>query len=118
MASKNPLALCALVIRTPQNNRKQSDAAWVMCVALFMLCAAMSLHAQLRSSTVTGTVTDSTGAVVPNADVVVTQTATNLTIRQRATVMVFIPSLTSRPATIRLRLRRQVLRSLPRPTFT
>ena len=49
-----------------------------MCVAVFMLCAAMSLHAQLRSSTITGTVTDASGAVVPNADIIVTETATNI----------------------------------------
>ena len=78
MASQNRLALSALVTKSPQNNRKQSCAAWVMCVAVFMLCAAMSLHAQLRSSTITGTVTDATGAVVPNAAIIVTETATNV----------------------------------------
>ena len=78
MTSNIWLALSALVTRTRQKNTKQNGATWIMCVAVLMLCAAMSLHAQLRSSTVTGTVTDATGAVVPDADVIVTETATNV----------------------------------------
>ena len=78
MASNFWLALSAFVTRTRQKNTKQNCATRIMCVAVLLLCAVMSLHAQLRSSTVTGTVADATGAVVANADVVVTQTATNI----------------------------------------
>jgi len=78
MVRNNWLALYAHVTRTGQNKTNQHRASWIMCVAVLMLCAAMSLHAQLRSSTVTGTVTDATRAVVPDADIVITQTATNI----------------------------------------
>jgi hypothetical protein len=72
------LALSARATRTRPKNTKQNYATWIICIAVLMLCAAMSLHAQLRSSTVTGTVTDATRAVVPDADIVITQTATNI----------------------------------------
>lgn len=46
-------------------------------VALGLLLAGTA-HAQIRSATITGTVTDSTGAVVPGAQVVVTNQDTNV----------------------------------------
>ena len=45
---------------------------------LCLLLAAPDAWAQIRSATITGTVTDATGAVVPNADIIVTETATNV----------------------------------------
>jgi hypothetical protein len=54
-------------------------AAWSACAILLMICAASVLNAQAHDATITGTVTDSTGAVVAGADVVVTETATGVT---------------------------------------
>ena len=48
----------------------------IACAVLLMLGTAISLHAQIRSGTITGTVTEKTGAVVPNADVLITETNT------------------------------------------
>lgn len=42
-----------------------------------LLLASLALHAQLDRGTFTGTVTDASGGVVPNARVVITNTATN-----------------------------------------
>jgi trimeric autotransporter adhesin len=46
-------------------------------VALCLALAPAAAHAQIRSATITGTVTDSTGAVLPGASVVVTNQETN-----------------------------------------
>jgi hypothetical protein len=48
---------------------------------VLLLCcvgAAGIAHAQIRSATITGTVTDSTGAVIPGAQVTITDQATNI----------------------------------------
>lgn len=55
-----------------------SRVAWTGCVVALLLSAAIPAAAQIRSATITGTVTDPTGALVPNADVVVTQTSTGV----------------------------------------
>ena len=47
-----------------------------MVVALSLLCAPLA-HAQIRSATIIGTVTDPTKAVVPGATVIVTNQDTN-----------------------------------------
>jgi hypothetical protein len=46
-----------------------------LCLAL---CLACGLHAQSITATLTGTVTDSSGAVVPNAEVIITNTETGV----------------------------------------
>jgi outer membrane receptor protein involved in Fe transport len=46
--------------------------------ALVLLCAAMAAHAQVDRATLSGTVKDSSGAVIAGANVSITNTATNL----------------------------------------
>jgi hypothetical protein len=50
---------------------------FLVCTLLCSLLIASGLHAQIRSATITGSVKDSTGALVPDAKVVVTNTGTN-----------------------------------------
>ena len=50
---------------------------WIAVCVLGLIGSAM-LYAQIRSATITGTVKDSTGAVVPGVDVVVTQPETGI----------------------------------------
>jgi Carboxypeptidase regulatory-like domain len=59
-----------------------SKAVWLRSVyllALLVTLAAASARAQLSTATIEGTVQDKTGAVVPGASVVATQTETNVT---------------------------------------
>ena len=49
--------------------------AFTTCLAA-LLCLASALHSQIRSAIITGSVTDSTGAVVPNALVRITNEET------------------------------------------
>ncbi len=59
--------------------RKLRITARVFLVLLFALATGASpLFAQVKSSAITGTVTDQTGAVVPNAAITVTEQATNV----------------------------------------
>ena len=51
--------------------------------ALLSMAATLSFGQDVQSATVVGTVTDSSGAVVPNASVTVTNTATNVAARVR-----------------------------------
>ena len=59
-------------------NRVTLRKWWKACATALMLCIATHLFGQIRSGTITGTITESTGAVVPDADVVVTETATQV----------------------------------------
>ena len=51
----------------------------LLAVGCLMLGFAGTLHAQLSTATVFGTITDQTGAVIPNATITLTQTDTNFT---------------------------------------
>src|SRR5437016_5785181 len=53
---------------------------FALALAVFLLFSAACFgHAEIRGATLNGTVTDSTGAAVPNARVTVVSTATGLT---------------------------------------
>ncbi|HPT25167.1 MAG TPA: carboxypeptidase-like regulatory domain-containing protein, partial [Bryobacteraceae bacterium] len=52
---------------------------YLTLLALAMFCLCGSAWSQTITATMTGTITDPTGAVVPSAKVVATNTATNLT---------------------------------------
>src|SRR5690349_11700314 len=45
---------------------------------LWCISAATIAHAQIRSATITGTVTDASGASVPGAQVIITEKETNI----------------------------------------
>ena len=59
-------------------------AVMLAVVCALLLGSAGPLQAQLSTATMFGTITDSSGAVIPNATVVITQTLTNFT-RQTTT---------------------------------
>jgi len=57
----------------------------ILSACLLVVCSVVAAHAQVDRATLTGEVKDSTGAVVPNATVAVTNTATNVATRVRTT---------------------------------
>ena len=57
----------------------------MLSACLLVVCSAVAVRAQVDRATLTGEVKDSTGAVVPNATVAVTNTATNVATRVRTT---------------------------------
>src|SRR3989442_7338915 len=70
--------------RSRTQRRKRRMRFWRCGFALLFLTAA-PLLAQSERATLRGTVTDSSGAVVPGAEFVVTEVATNIESRQFAT---------------------------------
>ena len=58
---------------------------WILCAAVFALLMPLPASAQVDRATLTGTVTDSVGAVLPGATVQVTNTATNVSSQQVTT---------------------------------
>ena len=60
---------------------------WLVFSALLLLCLAAptSLLGQVDTGGVTGTVTDSTGAVVPGAQITLTNTATHIVETSKST---------------------------------
>ena len=73
-----------------------------------------TLTAQVRSATITGLVTDPTGAVIPGADVVVTETATSVSYPSKTDKvgLYTVPYLAAGDYTV-ARSRSQVSRSSP-----
>ena len=65
---------------------RRSDKSWsnhsplarLCSVILLMICAGLSIHGQTIFGRISGTVRDKAGAVIPNASITVTNTATNL----------------------------------------
>ena len=57
----------------------------ITSICVFSLTLAFSLFAQGDRGTITGTVTDSTGAPMPNVVVNITNTATNTSVRVTTT---------------------------------
>src|SRR5258708_35369886 len=60
---------------------KFARAAWVFTVVLILMCS-QTLLAQSGRGTLTGTITDNTGAVVPGAQVTITNVATQSKVDQ------------------------------------
>ena len=58
---------------------KKSQIAFGSLLSLFVLLASIATFGQVTTTTMVGTVTDSSGATVPGAQVTVTNTGTNLT---------------------------------------
>lgn len=52
---------------------------WAICALFVALFGAIGTRAQLSTASLSGTVTDPTGAVIPHATIVITQTQTNFT---------------------------------------
>ena len=74
---------------------------WIAVCVLGLIGSSM-LYAQIRSATITGTVKDSTGAVVPDANVVVTQQETGIvtTVKTTATGVYTAPYLAAGTYTV------------------
>jgi len=62
--------------------QKKSTIVGLLLIPLLLAAAA---HAQIRSATITGTVTDPTGAVVPRAQVIVTEEQTGVEYKTETT---------------------------------
>src|SRR5215813_349079 len=62
------------------SGRKVGITAFVLTSVL-----AATLFAQIRSATITGTVKDATGAIIPDADVIVTQQETGIITKIKTT---------------------------------
>jgi hypothetical protein len=57
---------------------------WIVVFSITLVLSSL-LYAQIRSATITGTVKDTSGALVPDADVVVTQQETGIAITTKTT---------------------------------
>src|SRR5712664_313588 len=58
---------------------KLSNAVSILVVLTVGICGASQAYAQVAGATLTGTVKDSSGAVIPNAQVAITDVATGVT---------------------------------------
>ncbi|HXM34786.1 MAG TPA: carboxypeptidase-like regulatory domain-containing protein [Pyrinomonadaceae bacterium] len=63
---------------TNQSSSRQSSVAKICSILSLMICCGLSIQGQTVFGRIGGTVTDKAGAVIPNATVTVTNTATNL----------------------------------------
>jgi hypothetical protein len=63
---------------TSQSFLKTAPVAEICAVVLLLICAGLSVQGQTIFGRIGGTVKDKAGAVIPNATVTVTNTATNL----------------------------------------
>ncbi|WP_263377610.1 carboxypeptidase regulatory-like domain-containing protein [Granulicella paludicola] len=60
---------------------KQITRCFLLILSLSLLSTGLLLHAQVTGARLTGQVTDATGAVIPQASVVITNTGTNATVK-------------------------------------
>jgi len=74
MTLNHPFGTSKNILHTVNLNRAY---AAVLALGLFLLSGSLSASAQLSTATMFGTVADSTGAAIPNATLVFTQTQTN-----------------------------------------
>src|SRR3972149_1677095 len=63
---------------TSRLNRNSIFRLVLCAVVVLSLCGAPRLDAQVTGGTISGTVTDASGGLVPNAQVTITNTATNV----------------------------------------
>lgn len=69
--------------RSSKSWSEPSVVARICSVVLLMICATLSMQGQTISGRISGTVKDKAGAVIPNASVTVTNTATNLVLNKK-----------------------------------
>src|SRR5712675_2071135 len=59
--------------------KRRSVGVWIFVLAIIGILGARQAYAQVSGATLTGTVKDSSGAVIPNAQVAITDVATAVT---------------------------------------
>jgi outer membrane receptor protein involved in Fe transport len=65
-------------MRLKPYSEKFGDTFWVFLIAFSILFGTVQAYAQVAGATLTGTVKDSSGGVIPNAQVVITDVATGI----------------------------------------
>src|SRR5487761_1843609 len=85
-----------------RDSRKTVIYFAIFAVLSFALLTPSSLHAQVVGATLSGTITDPSGAVIPHAQVVITNTATGVTRNATADASGFYNTPNLLPGTYRI----------------